>query len=435
MAAVLADEARDRAFEELYELHATDVYRYALAVCRNPADAEDVTQTTFMNAYRAFKSGERPRLPQNWLITIAHNACRTRAIRASRRPREVPLDDVVQKIAVPDQDRPSVREALSALSKLPFNQRAAIAMRELEGRSYTEIAQALGVSVPAVEALLFRGRRSLKLQRAAVRSLAVVQLPRSLRNLFGHANQAATASGALAGSGVAVKVAAVLVAGAVAGGVGYKVDTALLRHTPTPTPTHTQTHAHPATQAGGVLATHPARVQHKRATATRPAAGAASPAATGTAPAQTTSTVADTTAAAQSGPGPAVGAAAPAAGALPSTPATPSAAATVPRLPSHPTPPPAQVPPVQVPPVQVPPVQAPPTPLAPPAQVPPVQMPPVQTPPVQTPPVQTPPVQAPPLPPTPQVTTPQLPSAPAVPPAPVTTTLPAAPKVPGNPLP
>src|SRR5689334_6709078 len=99
MAAVLADEARDRAFEELYELHATDVYRYALAVCRNPADAEDVTQTTFMNAYRAFKSGERPRLPQNWLITIAHNACRTRAIRASRRPREVPLDDVVQKIA------------------------------------------------------------------------------------------------------------------------------------------------------------------------------------------------------------------------------------------------------------------------------------------------------------------------------------------------
>src|SRR5947199_7701729 len=99
--AALADEVRDRAFERLYERHARDVYRYVLAVLRNPADAEDVTQTTFMNAYRAFKRGERPRKPHNWLITIAHNACRSKAIRASRRPKEVPLDDVVTQLAVP----------------------------------------------------------------------------------------------------------------------------------------------------------------------------------------------------------------------------------------------------------------------------------------------------------------------------------------------
>src|SRR3954470_20149958 len=133
--ATLADEVRNRAFERMYEGHASDVYRYVLAVLRNPADAEDVTQTTFMNAYRAFKAGERRRKPQNWLITIAHNACRTRAVRASRRPHEVPLDDVVQHLSVPEQDKPNVRELLHALGRLPFNQRAAITMRELEGRT------------------------------------------------------------------------------------------------------------------------------------------------------------------------------------------------------------------------------------------------------------------------------------------------------------
>jgi len=45
--------ARDQAFESLYRRYVKDVYHYALALLRNPADAEDVTQTTFLNAYRA----------------------------------------------------------------------------------------------------------------------------------------------------------------------------------------------------------------------------------------------------------------------------------------------------------------------------------------------------------------------------------------------
>jgi RNA polymerase sigma factor (sigma-70 family) len=198
-----------------------DVYRYVLAVLRNPADAEDVTQTTFMNAYRAFKRGERPEKPQNWLITIAHNACRTKAIRSSRRPREVPLDDVVTQLAVPDTDKPNIRELLKALGALPFNQRAAIAMRELEGRSYDEIADTLDVSVPAVEALLVRARRTLRAQRTAVRGLVGVQLPRSLRSLFESSDATTTAAGGLVGGGALAKAAAVIVAGVVAGGVGY----------------------------------------------------------------------------------------------------------------------------------------------------------------------------------------------------------------------
>ena len=77
MTPLLAQRPRsDRAFERLYQRHVGDVYRYALAVMRNPTDAEDVTQTTFLNAYRAYvENGSRPEKPQNWLIAIAHNVC------------------------------------------------------------------------------------------------------------------------------------------------------------------------------------------------------------------------------------------------------------------------------------------------------------------------------------------------------------------------
>src|ERR687886_1256695 len=84
----------DAAFEDFYREHVAEVYQYALAVLTNPADAEDVTQATFLNAYRAFQRGERPRVPHNWLIKIAHNVCRMRWRQAKRRPQEVSLEDV-----------------------------------------------------------------------------------------------------------------------------------------------------------------------------------------------------------------------------------------------------------------------------------------------------------------------------------------------------
>jgi RNA polymerase sigma factor (sigma-70 family) len=208
----------DEAFERLYRHHVRDVYRFALALLRNPSEAEDVTQTTFLNAYRAMEAGEEPRRPQNWLLTIAHNTARSRVRIAMRRPREVPLDDVVNQLTVPEHERTNVRELLRALARLPFNQRAAITMRELEGRSYPEIAETLGVTVPAVEALLTRARRSLRLHAGAIRGLAVVGLPRSLRRLLENGE---TAAGGAIGAGAVAKVAAVVVAGVVAGGVGF----------------------------------------------------------------------------------------------------------------------------------------------------------------------------------------------------------------------
>jgi RNA polymerase sigma factor (sigma-70 family) len=211
--------ARDQAFENLYRRYVRDVYYYALAMLRNPADAEDVTQTTFMNAYRAYKRGDEIRKPQNWLIKIAHNVARTRYARASRRVKEVPLEDHVDRLAVPEEDRPNVEGVLRALGRLPFNQRAAIVMRELEGRSYAEIADTLDVSVSAVETLIFRARRSLRLRGSAIRVLTVVPLPGSLSQLL-HGSAVVAGGGALAGMGFVAKAVVALVVGVMATGVG-----------------------------------------------------------------------------------------------------------------------------------------------------------------------------------------------------------------------
>jgi RNA polymerase sigma factor (sigma-70 family) len=165
MTPLLAQRPRqDRQFERIYRKHVGDVYRYALAVLRNPDDAEDVTQTTFMNAYRAFQRGERPETPKNWLIAIAHNVCRQRFRQASRRPNEVEFVEEIAPAPEEVEEKYSLEDIQRALGQLAFNQRSALVMRELEGRSYAEIAEILGLTVGAVETLIFRARRALREQ-------------------------------------------------------------------------------------------------------------------------------------------------------------------------------------------------------------------------------------------------------------------------------
>ena len=254
----------DKAFERLYSRHVRDVYRYAAAMLDDASDAEDVTQTTFLNAYRSFNSGVRPERPRSWLLAIAHNVCRQRFRQSSRRPSEVSFeDDIADTIA--DEDTPSGDDIRRALGHLAFNQRAALVMRELEGRSYAEIAEILDVSTSAVETLIFRARRALReqlegsitcgeaefaisrqldgrlprqergqlrahlrecsecasfarrqrAQRGALKTLALVPVPTSLTSLFG-------GGGAAVGTGLALKAAAAVTAGLVIGGAGYE---------------------------------------------------------------------------------------------------------------------------------------------------------------------------------------------------------------------
>lgn len=147
--------------DELYRAHAAEVYRYAYAVLGNSADAEDVTQTTFVNALRALERGERPRKPTNWLITIGHNVIRQRFRQQQSRPREVELDRDVSVAEAADDDGPSMDDLVRALQRIPPTQREALVLREMEGRSYKEISAILGVSQTTLETRIFRARRSL----------------------------------------------------------------------------------------------------------------------------------------------------------------------------------------------------------------------------------------------------------------------------------
>jgi hypothetical protein len=160
--------------------------------------------------------GEEPIKPQNWLIKIAHNAARSRYQRAGRRVKEVPLDDHLEQLSVAEDDRPDVEAVLEALGQLPLNQRAALVMRELEGRTYVEIGDTLDVSVAAVETLIFRARRAMRLKASSIRVLSVVQLPASLAQLLEGGGGVAVGGSAVVGYGFLFKAAVAVVAGVVA---------------------------------------------------------------------------------------------------------------------------------------------------------------------------------------------------------------------------
>ncbi|HEY7179626.1 MAG TPA: sigma-70 family RNA polymerase sigma factor [Gaiella sp.] len=160
MAATETSARASTVLDELYRHHVGDVYRYTYAVLGNHADAEDVTQTTFVNALRALERGERPDDPSRWLVVIAHNLVRQRWRQAAARPALVELGAEVPA-AGEDDEALELGELVRALQRIPETQREAIVMRELEGRSYREIAAVLGLSTSALETLLFRARRSL----------------------------------------------------------------------------------------------------------------------------------------------------------------------------------------------------------------------------------------------------------------------------------
>src|SRR5919202_397355 len=218
MAQLLAERRRvDRGFERLYRRHVADVYHYALAVLRNPADAEDVTQTTFLNALRAYERGERPKAEQNWLIAIAHNVCRQRFRQSQRRPREVSLDeDVADRSAVETllfRARRALREQLEG--SLTCHQAELAISKQLDGRLARGERGALRAHLRACPDCATVARRQ-RAQRSAFKALGAVPLPTSLASLFGGGG------GAAVGTGVAVKAAPGGATRAPLGGGGYQ---------------------------------------------------------------------------------------------------------------------------------------------------------------------------------------------------------------------
>jgi RNA polymerase sigma-70 factor, ECF subfamily len=208
---------------QLFEEHGRMVYGICRLILRDPVEAEDAAQQTFLSAYRGLLAGQEPREPSAWLGTIARNECRGRLRGRSTEPLTLvtePSGDETQR----EVSRHAEIDALSsALAELPAQQRNAIVLREFYGLSYAEVAAALGISGAAAESLIFRSRRRLQVELKPLRAaLGALALPPTLRESLDQALPG-FGGGASAGAGAAVlaklgttSVAAKLAAGTLA---------------------------------------------------------------------------------------------------------------------------------------------------------------------------------------------------------------------------
>jgi RNA polymerase sigma-70 factor (ECF subfamily) len=164
-----AKQQLDRQFTDLYRNHLRDVYSYAYYRIGNHHDAEDLTEQTFLQAYRHFEralreSNGRPLRP--WLIRIAHNLAANYYRDRSRRPQTHLDDDAPISAPHPTEElvegREEVKEVLAGVSNLPEDRREALIMRFALGMDNREIARALGRSEGATKVLIHRAIKQLE---------------------------------------------------------------------------------------------------------------------------------------------------------------------------------------------------------------------------------------------------------------------------------
>jgi RNA polymerase sigma-70 factor, ECF subfamily len=169
----------DEAFDAVVTAHHTRVYNVALRCLGDPDEAADVTQETFINAYRSFRRFRGDSAVYTWLYRITINNCRNR-LRQRRRSREVmsePFDDDIHgsdgdRRAVIADAGPSPQAMLedaefrdkvaAAVQSLEPEYREVIVLREFEDLSYNEIAQVTGISLDLVRTRLSRARAMLR---------------------------------------------------------------------------------------------------------------------------------------------------------------------------------------------------------------------------------------------------------------------------------
>ena len=200
MSALPAQHHADLAAEALYERYAEHIRRFCANRLGSAEEAEDATQSTFLNALRALRRGTTPELEAAWLYAIARNVCRERHAHAP--PPAADLDALGDVLPATQRDEQGLEAIRSALLSLPTTQRRAVLLREWRGLSYREIGHDLGLSQGAVEALLFRARRSLA---EALKDAAPVT---RRRRALGLPSLLGTFKSWLGGGALAVKIAA-----------------------------------------------------------------------------------------------------------------------------------------------------------------------------------------------------------------------------------
>jgi RNA polymerase sigma factor (sigma-70 family) len=217
--AVARPASPDAHAELLYERLYDRVYGYCLYQLGTREEAEDAAQVTFFHALRGLRRGVVPRVETAWVFAISKNVCLERhQSRGRRRDREVLLEPAALESAAAEEEHQSedVARLRDALTHIPAQQREAVLLREWRGLSYREIATEMGLTLGAVETLIFRARRSLARQ--------LTDEPEATRARIAHGFAlgplAAALKSALAGSAakLAVTAGALAAAGALAGG-------------------------------------------------------------------------------------------------------------------------------------------------------------------------------------------------------------------------
>ena len=215
------DEAAGGLLADMYARRGRTLYALCRMMLRDPHEAEDALQSTFLSAHRSLVSGNVPRDEGAWLATIARNECRGRIRERMRRPVTAEASEL-EGVADPSR---TPEELLSddgigkALAALPESQREAVVLHDVFGLRAREVGAALGLSVPAVEAVLFRARRQLRTRLRPV-GASVLSLPLGVQEALTLQVPGFAAGGAGAGT---VAVGAGLLAKAVGAPTVLKV--------------------------------------------------------------------------------------------------------------------------------------------------------------------------------------------------------------------
>ena len=168
----------DEAFRVIHDRYRQRLFAYTRQMLPGSRqDAEDALQDVFVRAYAGLRINDRQLALRAWLYRVAHNRC----VDELRRPLP-PAPELIELVRAPVHDpiaraeqRESLRRLIADVRRLPEQQRSALLMRELSGMSYTELADALGTSIPAVKSLLVRARVGLA-QAAEARDTACSEI-------------------------------------------------------------------------------------------------------------------------------------------------------------------------------------------------------------------------------------------------------------------
>lgn len=145
-----------------------ELYRMALRMTQNPADAEDVVQETMMKVWSRREQWSQIESIEAFCLTICRNVALDKMRRMEHQ--EQSLDATVDPadrshFSNPEEQaiqRDRVRMVRLLISQLPEKQRSCMQLRDIEGKSYKDIAEVLGITEPQVKINIFRARQTIK---------------------------------------------------------------------------------------------------------------------------------------------------------------------------------------------------------------------------------------------------------------------------------